>query len=238
MTMTSNTSRRIGAAVTAGALLLGGAAVGATTAQARPGGDGPSVSSTKPKPNAPQSDRWLESVVDRNVTEDAYSAFEAAKITAREAYTAAKEAAGDDRVARQAAKEAFQAAMQSAVSAFDAATLPAEQVQPVADYRDAIAVAHAALASGKAAAVADKRAAKKEAREAYGAARDAATTREEKRAAAKEYRQAQRMINKDFVAAKKEATATFRAEVKAARDALVAALSPVPEPEPTPAVAA
>ena len=220
-----HTGRRIGAALAAGALLLGGAAVGTTAAQARPGDDRPSVSSSKPRPYAPQADRWLEQQVDRTVTEEADTAFEAAKTTARDAYDAAKEAAGDDREARAAAKDQLMADLAAAVAAFDAATLPAEQLQPVTDYRAAIVAAHTNLAQAMKDAREAHRTAKKEAREAYGAAREAATTREEMRAANQTYREAQRDANRAQVAAKKDAKADFRAEVQTARDALVAALA-------------
>ena len=225
--MGRNTSatRRIGAAITASALLLGGAAVGTSAAQARPGPDRPATSSSKVNLNAPLSDRWLERQVDRTVTEQARAEFTQAKTTARETFAAAKEAAGDDREARATAKEQLMADLTVAVAAFDTATLPADQVQPVADYRAAISAAHVALAEATAAARQAHRTALKEARVTYGAAQEAATTREEKRAAGQAYRDAQSAANRAQVAAKKEAKAAFRAEVQAARDALIAALA-------------
>jgi len=220
-----HTGRRIGAALAAGALLLGGAAVGTNAAQARPGEDRPSVSSSKSNLNAPMSDRWLEQQVDRTVTDEARAAFETAKTTARETFAAAKEAAGDDREARAAAKEQLTADLAAAVAAFDAATLPPEQLQPVTEYRAAIAAARDALAQSRTQSVTDMRTAKKEAREAYGAAREAATTGPERRAAAQAYRDALRAVGVEFRQAKKDARTTFRADVQAARDALVAALA-------------
>lgn len=220
-----HTSRRIGAALAAGALLLGGAAVGTSSAQARPGDDRPSVSASKSNLNAPLADRWLELQVDRNVTDEALSDFESAKSTARETFSAAKEAAGDDRDARAAAKDQLMADLGAAVAAFDAATLPADQLQPVTDYRAAIAAARTTLAESVKDARLAHRTAKKDAREAYGAAREAATTREEMRAANQAFREAQRDANRANVAAKRDAKADFRVEVQAARDALVAALA-------------
>jgi hypothetical protein len=219
-----HTGRRIGAALAAGALLLGGAAVSTTAAQARPGDDRPSVSSSKPRPNAPLADRWLEQQVDRTVTEAARADFTAAKTTARETFAEAKEAAGADRDARTAAKDQLMADLAAALAAFDAATLPAEQLEPVTDYRAAIASARTDLADAVTSARAAHRTAKKEARDAYGAAREAATTRAEKQAANQAYREAQRDANRANVTAKKEARSTYRSDVQAARDALVAAL--------------
>ncbi len=220
-----HTSRRISAALAAGALLLGGAAVGTTTAQARPGDDRPSVSASKPRPNAPLADRWLEQQVDRTVTEAARADFTAAKTTARETFAEAKEAAGDDREARAVAKDQLMVDLAAAVAAFDAATLPAEQLQPVADYRAAIADAKSTFTGVQKAARADFKVAKKAAREAYGEAREAATTGQERRVAAQAYRDALRSANRDFRAAKADSRTDFRAAVQAARDTLTTALA-------------
>lgn len=113
----------------------------------------------------------------------------------------------------------------AAVAAFDAATLPAEQLQPVTDYRAALAAARTTLAESVKDARLTLRTAKKEAREVYGAAREAATTREEKKAANQAYRAAQREANRANVTAKRDAKANFRAAVQAARDTLTTALA-------------
>lgn len=243
---------RVVSAVVAGALALTGVAVGAGVAQAGSSSNGVSVQDRddRPKPDKPHKpgkpdrpddsvgqpgnptgDTWLESVVTRTVTPEAQEAFDAEVAEARAALSTAMEEAGRDSEARDAAKATFRTSVQAAVAAFDAATLPADQVQPVADYRAAVAAAHVAKAEADDAAKAAFKAARAEAKSAFKAAKAAATTPDERRAAAKDYRAAVKAANQAHREAKSAARADKAAAIQAARDALVAALI-VPSPTP------
>ena len=224
--MSRRSTQRIAAAIAAVSLIAGGAVAGATAASAHPGDNRPNSSATKPSHHAQVFDRWLDDQVDRTVTDEAQATFDAARAEAREALKAAMEAAGDDRDAKEAARAEFRTAMSAAVTAFDQATLPADQVQPVADYREALVVAKTARNNTEAAAKADFKAARAELRATFDAAKEVATTDEEKRDARQAFRSGMREAKGELKTAKQAAKDTFRSDIDTARDALVAALNP------------
>jgi hypothetical protein len=224
--MSRRSTQRIAAAIAAVSLIAGGAVAGATAASAHPGDNRPSSSTNKPSHHAQVFDRWLDEQVDRTVTDEAQATFDAVRAEAREALKAAMEAAGDDRDAKEAARAEFRTAMSTAVTAFDQATLPADQVQPVADYREALVVAKTTRNNTEAAAKADFNAARTELRATYDAAKEAATTDDERRDARQTFRSGMREAKGELKAAKQAAKDTFRADIATAQDALVAALNP------------
>ena len=216
---------RLVAAAAASALVVSGVIVGTGTAQAKPDATQSSISASKAGPSAQLSDRWLNRNVDRTVTQEAKTDFRAANEAGRDAYRAAMEAAGDDADAKAAAKGERRVALADAVAAYDAATLPAAQVAPVTQYRQAVAGAVEAKAVDQKAARSQFASTRTELRETYAEAKEAATTDDEISAAKSAYRSGVKEAKAALRVASKAATQDFRTDIKTARDALIAALN-------------